>query len=450
MSIITFPKNFLWGAATAAYQIEGGYNEDGRGESVWDRFSHIPGKISDGSTGDVACDHYHLYAEDIKIMKELGLQTYRLSISWPRIFPDGRGKPNEKGIRFYKDLIGLLVKNGIKPAVTLFHWDLPQKLQDLGGWANREVTDYFEQYARYVFKELGDMVPIWITHNEPSVYCFIGNWRGVHAPGLTDFPTALLISHNLLLSHGKAVKAYREMGLRGEIGITLNMNSMYPASQDEMDMAAAVRSDGLWNRWFSDPVLKGRYPQELLDWYSRKGILPEIADGDLAIISTPVDFMGLNNYFASSIKADPLSWPVELQEDMIGKDRTAMGWGINPKGLYDLLKKLDNEYKGLKIYITENGAAFNDIVSRDGKVYDENRVDYLYGYLYQIHRAIGEGVNVAGYYVWSLMDNFEWAEGYQKRFGIVYVDYESKRRVIKKSGYWYKDVISSNGFQMVE
>lgn len=448
MSKIVFPEGFLWGVATASYQIEGAFKEDGRGESIWDRFSHTPGKIIDGSNGDVTCDHYRLYPGDIEIMKELGIKTYRLSLSWPRIFPDGKGKPNEKGIAFYKKLIGMLVDSGIKPAVTLLHWDLPQKLQDIGGWANREITDCFERYARYVFKELGDLVPIWITHNEPSVYTFVGNWEGRHAPGIRDFSTALQVSHNLLLAHGKAVLAYREMGYNGEIGITQNMTPMYPASQDEKDAAAAVRCDGYWNRWFVDPVLKGCYPQDILDWYSSRVVLPEITEEDLAIISTPVDFIGLNNYFASSVKANSSKWPMELSEDFIGEYRTEMGWGINPEGIYDLLMKLHRDYNGIKIYITENGAAFRDMVNREGKVEDENRLDYLCRYFSQAHRAIQDGANLAGYYIWSLMDNYEWAEGYTKRFGIIYTDYSTQKRIIKKSGYWYSDVIKNNGFEL--
>jgi len=264
---MVFPEQFLWGAATAAYQIEGAYNEDGKGESIWDRFSHIPGNIWNNETGDVACDHYHRYEEDVKLLKELGVNTYRFSISWARIFPEGKGKPNERGIEFYKRLCDKLLENGIKPTVTLYHWDLPQKLQDRGGWANRETADCFEQYARYVFKELGDQVPIWITHNEPWVVSFAGNWEGRHAPGIRDFSTALQVSHHLLLSHGKVVKAYREMGFGGKIGITLNMNPVYPAGDGQEDIEAAKRFDGFHNRWFADPIFKGEYPGELLRWY---------------------------------------------------------------------------------------------------------------------------------------------------------------------------------------
>ncbi len=448
MSKLIFPKDFLWGVATASYQIEGGIKENGRGESIWDRFSHIPGKIIDGANGDIACDHYHLYPRDIQLMKDLGVKTYRLSISWPRIFPEGKGQPNSKEMDYYKKLLSLLVQHDIKPAVTLFHWDLPQKLQDKGGWANREMVGYFEEYARYVFQELGALVPIWITLNEPSVYTFVGHNEGRHAPGITDFSTALQVAHNLLLGHGRAVRAYREMGLKGEIGLSQNMTPMYPLSEKESDVAAARRCDGYWNRWFNDPVLKGEYPGDMLEWYSGRVVLPEITKADLDIIKTPIDFLGVNNYFGSKVRQDDSKWPLSLSESFIGEYRTEMGWGINPECFYDLLKRLGRDYPGVKIYITENGCAFKDQINRDGEVLDDNRVDYLFNHFRSAHRAIREGVNIAGYYIWSLMDNFEWAEGYTKRFGIVYVDYPTQRRIIKKSGYWYRDVIMNNGFEV--
>lgn len=446
MGRMVFPEQFLWGAATAAYQIEGAYNEDGKGESIWDRFSHIPGNIWNNETGDVACDHYHRYEEDVKLLKELGVNTYRFSISWARIFPEGKGKPNERGIEFYKRLCDKLLENGIKPTVTLYHWDLPQKLQDRGGWANRETADCFEQYARYVFKELGDQVPIWITHNEPWVVSFAGNWEGRHAPGIRDFSTALQVSHHLLLSHGKVVKAYREMGFGGKIGITLNMNPVYPAGDGQEDIEAAKRFDGFHNRWFADPIFKGEYPGELLRWYEGKVKVPDITSEDMETINQPIDFLGVNNYFSSVIKFDGGNWPIQATGVDTGKDKTDMGWEINAEGIYDLLMYLHKEYKGIKILITENGAAFNDIVNREGRVEDDNRLDYLYRHLQQVHRAISAGVDVAGYYVWSLMDNFEWARGYSKRFGLIYVDYKTQRRIFKKSALWYKEVIKNNGF----
>jgi len=446
MQRIVFPKNFLWGVATSSYQIEGAWKEDGKGESIWDRFTHIPGKIANGDTGDVACDHYHLYREDVKLLKELGVKTYRLSISWPRVFPEGKGSPNKAGMEFYINLIKLLVDNGIKPAVTLYHWDLPQKLQDIGGWANKAVIDYYEQYAEYVFKELGSMVPIWITHNEPWVVSFEGNWQGVIAPGITDFSTALLVSHNLLVSHGRAVRLYRKMGFKGEIGITLNLVPMYPASQSEEDIEAAKRGDGFYNRWFLDPIFKGAYPSDMLEWYSQRVVVPEITREDLEIINTPIDFLGVNYYSSGHVKAEPGIWPLDAINVPTGRDKTDSGWEINPQGLYDLLVRLHKDYKGIKIMITENGAAFNDIINREGNIEDDCRLDYLYRHFVEAHRAIQDGVNLKGYYVWSFLDNFEWADGYTKRFGLVYVDYATQKRILKRSGRWYREVIKNNGF----
>ncbi len=443
---LNFPEDFLWGAATASYQIEGAYREDGKGENIWDRFSHIPGKIYEGDNGDVACDHYHRYEEDIEIMKKIGLKTYRFSISWARIFPDGSGKPNPKGMEFYKKLIGKLKENGIMPAVTLYHWDLPQMLQDIGGWANRDTVYSFVEYAKYVFDNLGSQVPIWITHNEPFVAAIVSNWIGRHAPGITDFQTALRVAHHLLLSHGLAVKAYRESGHKGEIGITLNMNPVYPASENDKDKAAAIRFNEYLNKWYADPVLKGTYPADLLEWFGDRGLAPEILDGDMSAINQPIDFLGINNYYSSFIRHDEHNWPVYASEIATGRDRTKMDWEINPEGLHDLLVYLDKEYSGIKIIITENGAAFNDIVNFDGKVEDDNRLNYLYKHLEQVHRAIGSGANVKGYYAWSLLDNFEWGHGYSKRFGLVYVDFKTQKRILKKSAHWYGDVIRNNGF----
>lgn len=447
---LIFPKDFVWGSATASYQVEGGFKADGKGESIWDRFTRIPDKIADNSNGDIACDSYHLYRRDVEIMNELGLGAYRFSVSWPRIFPEGTGKPNQKGLDYYKRLIEALTESGIKPVVTLYHWDLPQKLQDKGGWANRDVTDYFEEYSRLIYKELGDSVHSWITHNEPWVVSFMGNWYGREAPGITDFSTALLVSHNVLLSHGKAVNAYRETGLKGEIGITLNMSTVYPATSSEEDKAATARADGFGNRWFSDPVLKGKYPEDMLEWYSKCAVLPDITEEDLRIISAPVDFLGINNYFAGRVKAAPGAGPLEYVQEMYGQYRTDMGWGINPEGMYDLLHRLHKDYNGVKIYITENGTACRDIINREGKVEDDNRIDFIYSYLAEVHKAIQEGVHVAGYFVWTLMDNFEWALGFSKKFGLVYVDFSTQKRTIKKSGYWYRDVIKNNGFETIK
>ncbi len=445
MSGIIFPDNFIWGTSTSAYQIEGGYRSGGKGESIWDRFSHTPGKIYGNHTGDTACDHYHLFKEDVRILKELGIASYRFSISWSRIFPDGYGEPNQKGIAFYRELSDLLIRNGIIPAVTLYHWDLPQKLQDIGGWTNRKVVEYFEEYARYLFKELGDRIPIWITFNEPWVSSFIGYWYGGHPPGIKNYSTALLAAHNTMLAHGLAVRAFREMGLKGEIGITLNLNPVYPASEDNKDLLAAKRYADFLNGWFLDPILKGKYPEELFLWLIDKVDFPVIEENDMETIHTPIDFLGINNYSSSSIMDNPRDWPLQTAFANTGKPRTDSGWEIYPEGLYDLLVYLNREYNGIKLLITENGASFNDVLDSDGSVVDDDRINYLKEHILQIHKAISEGVNLAGYYVWSFLDNFEWNLGYSKRFGLVYVDFDTQRRFVKKSGLWYKEVIENHG-----
>ncbi len=448
MSQLTFPNNFLWGAATAAYQIEGAAREDGRGESIWDRFCKTPGNVENDDTGDVACDHYHHFEEDIKLMKTLGLQAYRLSISWPRVFPQGRGEINPKGLDFYRRLLTLLVENGIKPMVTLYHWDLPQAMQEIGGWQNREVVDCFEAYARRMFTEFGGLVHSWITLNEPYVSAFTGNWFGTHAPGYHDFQTALSVAHGLLLGHGKVVKAFHEMKLPGEIGITLNMNSYYPKTNSPEDIEAAEFSFKAWNGWFSDPIYKGAYPKEVVKLYEERGVMPRVLPGDMETIAQPIDFLGINNYFSQIASSNPKHWPVPIEDSFYGKDHTEMGWGVNPEGIHDLLVHLSEDYNYPKLYITENGAAFRDMVNSKGEVEDTLRVEYLTRYLSQLHRAVEEGVNLQAYFAWSLMDNFEWAHGYSKRFGIIHIDYETQKRTIKQSGYWYANVIKNNGFTL--
>jgi beta-glucosidase len=448
MNRLTFPKDFIWGAATASFQIEGAALEDGKGESIWDRFSHIPGRIADGNDGDLACDSYHRLGDDLRLMKELGLQSYRFSISWPRVMPEGRGRVNDKGLDYYKRLIGQLEANGIAPAATLYHWDLPQRLQDLGGWANRDIADYFQDYAARMFRSLGADVPTWITHNEPWVTAFIGHWEGRHAPGIRDFSTALLVSHHLLLSHGKAVQAHRQGGLKSEIGITLSLTPMYPASGSAEDAAAATRSDGHWNRWFLDPLFKGAYPADMVEWYSGRMTMPELPGEDLKLISAPIGFLGVNNYFSQSVRSVPGSYPLELVDSPMGEYRTEMGWGINPDGYYDLLVRLDKDYGGPAILLTENGVSCRDMIDLEGRVVDEGRIDFMRRYLASVHKAIKAGVNIRGYYAWTLMDNFEWAWGRSQRFGLAYTDFPTQERIIKSSGRWYAKVIGENGFDL--
>lgn len=448
MSKISFPENFIWGAATASYQIEGAASEDGKGESIWDRFSHTPDKVLNGATGDVSCDHYHKYKRDIRMMKEMGLKGYRLSVSWPRIFPSGGGQANQKGMDFYAGLIDELLENGIEPIVTLYHWDLPQALQEKGGWGSRDICEYFAQYASYMFDRLGDRVKKWITINEPWCIAFLGNATGEHAPGLHDYPLSVQVSHNVILSHAKAVQAFRELNTGGKIGITLNLTPAYPATESADDRAAAVIADGFANRWFLDPVLNGAYPDDMLKFYHEKLNSPVIGPEDMEIIAgSHIDFLGINNYTRSVVKksgSSPLGYE-EIKPE--GSKYTDMGWEICPDGLYDLLVRVSRDYNSPHIYITENGAAFKDKLSPEGRVDDDDRIDYLRQYLTAVHRAIKDEVKVDGYYVWSLMDNFEWAWGYTKRFGLVYIDYSKDlERIWKKSAYWYRDVISNNGF----
>ena len=444
-----FPKNFIWGAITSSYQIEGAWNEDGKGESIWDRQSHTPEKMKNNVTGDIACDHYHRYQGDIKVMKELGLKSYSFSISWPRIFPTGRGQPNQKGIDFYKKLIDELVANNIKPCITLNHWDLPQKLQDIGGWANRDVTDYFQQYAELMFQNFGEMVPIWLTHSEPWIVAFFGyasKTKYSVAPGLNDFSTALLVSYNLLLSHGKAVQTYRKLGCKGEIGISLDIEHAYPVTKKVEDREATYRYDGHVHRWFLDPIFNGTFPQDILEWLEERVVMPTINEEDLKIINSPIDFLGVNYYSSNFIRYKD-EWPLDFEEGKKGDLPTnSSGWEIYPEGLYDLLIRLDRDYNGVKIIITENGSCFTDSVTQTGEVIDDERLKFISMNLEQAHRAIKSGVNLAGYYVWSFIDNLEWQYGYEWRFGLVYIDYKTQARIIKKSGHWYRTVMQNNGF----
>jgi len=442
-----FPSDFQWGAATASYQIEGSIEADGKGESIWDRFTHTPGQIWNNETGDLACDHYRRYREDVKMMADLGLNTYRFSISWPRIFPNGKGILNEKGLDFYRRLIDELHKHKIKPAVTLYHWDLPQPLQDQGGWNNRDTAYYFADYAAAVFESLDLPVELWITLNEPWVVAYLGHAFGIHAPGISDFSTALQVGHHLLLAHGLAVRVFREADRREEpIGITLNLAPVQPNTDSPEDIEAAKRSDGFMNRWFLDPLFRGYYPPEMVEIFSRRLKLPDQEEGDAAIISQPVDFLGINNYTRVLVESSG------SQDDFMGnpvnppdQEYTEMGWEVYPEGLYQLLTRVHHDYGPLPLYVTENGAAFPDQLTTAGEVEDPRRINYLQSYLQAAWRAIEAGVPLKGYYVWTLMDNFEWAFGYSKRFGLIYIDYQTQKRYLKKSAHWYKEVIARNG-----
>jgi len=438
-------SDFLWGAATSAYQIEGATREDGRGESMWDYFAAIPGKIADGSSGEPADDHYHRVREDVALIRELGLRAYRFSIAWPRIQPAGRGgaSTNRAGLDFYDRLVDLLLDNGIRPFATLYHWDLPQALQDRGGWANRDTVERFVEYADTVCYRLGDRVRDWITHNEPWVAAYLGHVTGEHAPGLTRPDLYLRVAHNLLLSHGMAVPVARShvRGGPAQVGITLNLTPVEPLTAHDEDERAAVIDDGMRNRVFLDPLFKRSYPSDILE---RLPLL-EIETGELDVIAAPIDFLGVNYYNRAIVTMGPNDEPQATLRPDENYERTALGWEVYPRGLYDLLARLKRDYDPPAIYITENGAAFDDEVGPDGAVHDPRRVAYLDGHVEQVARAVADGVPVKGYFAWSLLDNWEWAEGYTKRFGIVYVDYDTQARIIKDSGRWYQRLIAGEG-----
>jgi len=444
--LLTFPAGFSWGVATAAYQIEGGWNEGGRGLSIWDTFCRQPGNVYNGDTGDVADDHYHRWAEDVAIMAELGVNAYRFSISWPRILPDGKSVVNPAGLDFYDRLVEALLARGITPFVTLYHWDLPQALQDQGGgWANRDTARYFADYAHIVGRRLGDRVNHWITHNEPFVVVAAGHESGGHAPGVRNQATASAVRHHLLLSHGYAVRALRDAVPDAQVGITLDLYPVHPASDSRQDQETAVRFDGVHNRIYLDPVLRGHYPDDMLALFGP--LFPQIQPGDMEAISTPIDFLGVNYYSRSVVRYDPSSPFIQMA--MVrpeGSDYSEM-WEIYPPGIYELLTHIQADYQLKNIYITENGIPLPDLLTPDGQVHDQRRARYIRDHLAQIHRAIGDGVPVRGYFAWSMLDNFEWTHGYKMRFGLVYVDYATQQRTIKDSGRWYARVARENAIR---
>ncbi len=437
-----FPKDFIWGAATASYQIEGAWNEGGKGESIWDRFSHTPGNVLNGDTGDAACDHYHRWREDIALMKDLGLQSHRFSIAWPRILPEGRGRINRAGVDFYNQLVDALLETGITPCVTLYHWDLPQVLQDEGGWTKRMIVDAFIEYADVMTRILGDRVKDWITFNEPWVSAFVGYRDGRHAPGHTNLDEAVSASHHLLLSHGRSVPVIRRNCPNANVGITLNFSPQVPASQSLADKKAAAHIDGYINRFFTDPLAGRGYPQDIVAAFGNdmKFILP----GDMDEIAVPIDFLGINYYTRNIARASVPEKENQPQTVFREGMNTEMDWEVYPPGLYNLLGRLHFDYGFPAIYITENGAAFPDEVNSDGEVHDPDRVSYLKEHLKMVNKAISIGVPVKGYFVWSLLDNFEWGFGYSKRFGIVHVDFETQKRTLKSSAKWYRKAIQAN------
>jgi len=436
-----FKNDFIFGAATAAYQIEGAHDRDGKTPSIWDVFSHKEGKIANGDNGDVACDHYHLYENDIALMKEIGLDSYRFSVSWPRVIPHP-GHVNEKGIDFYNRLIDELLENGISPMLTLYHWDLPQWMYEKGGWISREICGYFDDYSALLFNKFGDRVKYWVTHNEPYCISMLGHLYGQHAPGHKNLQDAIRTAHHLLLTHGRALNIFRQTGLKSKIGITLNLGPAYPYSETETDKLAASRYDGFANRWFLEPLFKGQYPKDMFDYYESNHIdFSHIQDGDLKIINGETDFLGVNYYMDFNMRYDRDAFLQGSHVDM-GRDKTAMGWEISPEGFIDIVRQIRENYTDIPVMITENGSAFKDEI-KNGEIEDTERLEYLKSHLEAVVKMNEEGLNVTAYYVWSLMDNFEWAFGYDKRFGIIGVDYETQKRIIKKSGRYYSNIIKT-------
>jgi beta-glucosidase len=440
-SFLKFPQNFIWGAATASYQIEGAAFEDGRTESIWDRFSHTPGKILNNDSGDIACDHYHRVDQDVALMRDIGLQAYRFSISWSRVLPEGRGKPNQKGLDFYSNLVDTLLKNNITPFVTLYHWDFPMALQDAGGWLNRRVCDWFVEYAECMYKTLGDRVNFWSTHNELNVFALLGYFVGKHAPGVRDLSTCRQVGHHLLLSHGDAVSAGRAMLPKAKFGIVAAIGQDYPATDNPEDVEIVKM---LWNRgpkYYLDPIFYGKYPDFTV---SKENLSPVILNGDMARISVPIDFFGINHYFSNWYSKGSDEFPKRVQQNHPVTDR---GWIVYPDGFREMLVNFKKEYGNIPVYIMENGASYPDVVSPDGKVHDNERAAYYQGYIRSLHKAINQGVDVRGYFAWSLLDNFEWEQGYSSRFGLVYVNFSTLERIVKDSGKMFGKVIRENGLE---
>lgn len=445
---LIFPKGFLFGAATASYQIEG--DRAGRGDCIWDDFCSKEGNILDGSNGDVACDHVNRYKEDVAMMKDLGLQAYRFSISWPRIFPDDTGVPNAKGVEFYNNLIDELLKNDIIPFITLFHWDMPTWVYQKGGWLNEETAKLFGEFARFIGQAYGDRVKYFITFNEPQSFLPAGHHTGRHAPGLhLDVKQWLYASHNFFRAHGYAVKALRETVKNAKIGITMSTSADYPLTDSEEDIEAAkkslftIKEDYYWHmslRYWCDPIYFGEYPKEMYERFGDK--MPIMTEKDRELISQPLDFHAQNCYCSSAFQSDGKGGFVQAKAPL-GRMKNSLNWGVTPRAIWFVTKVLWERYK-LPIYITENGICCNDWICEDGEVHDSYRVDFYKKYLKQLHRAIEEGADVRGFFAWSLMDNFEWGRGYSERFGIVYVDYETQKRTLKDSAKFYKELIKNN------
>jgi beta-glucosidase len=452
---LTFPPGFWWGAATAAYQIEGSVADDGRTPSIWDTFCATPGKVARGESGAIAADHYRRYAQDVALIARLGLSAYRFSVSWPRVQPGGRGRVNPAGMAFYDELVDALLRRGVRPVLTLYHWDLPQELEDDGGWTNRDTAHRFADYAELVARKLGDRVVLWTTLNEPWCSAFLGYASGDHAPGRQDPPGSFAAAHHLLLAHGLGVRAVRAALPTAQTSLVLNTSVMRSVSADPADLDAARRLDGLLNRLFLDPVLRGAYPADVQADTAKLTDWSFVRDGDLDVISTPIDVLGINYYnptlagaARSPVDGAPMAaWPgcEDVVLHPIPGPVTAMDWPVDADGLREILVRLRKEYGNPPVFVAENGAAYPDQVAPDGGVHDPERIAYLRSHLEAVHAALAEGVDLRGYFVWSLLDNFEWAAGYAKRFGLVHIDYETQRRTWKDSAHWYREVIAGGG-----
>jgi beta-glucosidase len=440
-----FPNDFLWGAATSAYQIEGSPLADGAGASIWHRFSHTPGRVANGDTGDIACDHYRQFKVDVKLMERLGLNAYRFSVSWGRVLPEGRGHVNAKGLGFYERLVDTLLAHGIQPVVTLYHWDLPAALDNRGGWLNGDIANWFADYARVLFHALDDRVKFWITLNEPWVITDGGYLHGTLAPGHRNLFEVPSVSHNLLRAHASAVQVYRAEG-HGQIGIAINLEPKYPVSQREQDRAATARAEAYVNRQYLDPIFHGSYPEELREIFADAWL--ELTETDLRQIQQPIDFLGINYYTRGVTRYDPTVSPLRAVNVPLQEPQTDMGWEIYPQGLTDTLGWIKARYGTIPVYITENGAAFRDPSPRGGQIQDTLRVNYLRDHMRAAYNAMQNGVNLRGYFVWSLLDNFEWRYGYSKRFGIVHVDYATQVRTTKSSAHFYSEAIRTNGAKL--
>ena len=431
-------SEFIWGVATSSYQIEGAANEDGRGKSIWDTFCKVPGKVANFDNGDIACDHYHRFKEDLDLMKWMGVKAYRFSVAWPRVIPDGVGRVNEMGLDFYDRLIDSSLEREIAPWLTMYHWDLPEALQLRGGWNNREVVEWFGEYAEVLTSRFGDRVKNWMTLNEPLCSAWLGHLYGDMAPGIKDLQTALNVSHNLLMSHGLACQVIRSNVSEANVGIVINVTPAVPATDSQVDSNAAQLADGFDNRWFLDPVFGRTYPADVID---ALGASPEIHSGDMKLIAQDLDFLGVNFYFRQTVAADQNSKPLPIRSvNRENVKKTAMNWEVHPQAFEEILLRISKEYSPKAIYITENGSAWNDEVI-NGEIIDDERIDYLVRHLDAMRSARNQGAPILGYFAWSFLDNFEWAYGYEKRFGLIYVDYKAQTRTPKKSALFYRQLL---------